>query len=802
MNEDPAAGGQQRLVSLQADFDPERELRVSSVDNPVRDSTLGDVGVAVRLEGPERFPETVLTVPLDQQRLAGIEPASVRVFHVDEQEGSLAPLWTSGYNQGLGYLFAPVRRPGLYVAIGLPADPLLRELLKALARERRIAGPDADPELDTLAFLPLLDGPDEELEVLRATLAQTEREVRRDPLLWQRVRIGGDGAVAGYPLPEDEDLEAFRGRLRRRQPPPGGLPEEQLFFSPDLPYDPWPWPPEPRPLPPDLPALDFGWLWRLRLGDLLDLLFRRGFILCLLFGGRDWWMYQHDAQHTGRAGCSWIRACNAHTLSLRHKVALNGAIISQPVVVNGKVYVGTGDSTTTGVSGTFYRIGLTTGAIEAQFSFSGVGSRQTFGGVGSSPAVVGGRVYFSGLNGKLYCLDATTFAVLWVTDLRHTDLAHNQPVDHGSARATGWSSPLVVGGRVYVGFGEGEDNWPIGAFGFVYCLDAATGQVQWLFCTNQFVPGTDNQPNVIPPSSFAGTPPAPFTKAAADPPERGASPWSSAAYDRALGRIYIGTGNSRPVDDPLPDARYASGMISLDATTGQFRAFFQPSGSDNYRPNVDFDVDIPGGPTVFTRNGQRVVGIGAKGGSYFILDANTLAVLQRRQLLPHDAAGNPLPNVDPPQQEVDAGGNPIFRENKSGVFGTAAVHRGLERIFIPLGGYSGAIDHTTTPFMRALDWNTLNDAWVTAGTNPPRYTVPVPPMYTTPGEAGLSSAAVVNDVVFVSTTKPGLYALRADSGFCLWAAPGFGPGTYCLGPAVYGSHVVAGTGQHLYIYSL
>jgi outer membrane protein assembly factor BamB len=793
MHEDPAAAGEQRLVALDPDFDPAQELRVSSVDNPVRPSTLGDVGVAVRLEGPERFPETVLTVALDERRLAGIEPASIRVFQVDEQAGSLAPLWTSGYNQGLGYLFAPVRRPGLYVAIGLPTDPLLRELLKALARERRVAGPDADPELDTLAFLPLLDGPDEELEVLRATLAQAEREVRRDPLLWQQVRIGGDGAIAGFRLPADEDLEAFRGRLRRRQLLPGGLPEEQLFFPPDLPYDPWPWPPEPRPLPPDLPPLDFGWLWQLRLGDLLDLLFRRGFILCLLFGGRNWRMYQHDAQHTGLAGCSWIRACNAHTLSLRHKVALNGTIISQPVVVNGKVYVGTGDSSTTGVSGTLYRIGLATGAIEAQFSFSGVGSRQGYGGVGSSPAVVGGRVYVSGLNGKLYCLDAGSFAVLWETDLRHTDLAHNQPVDHGTARATGWSSPLVVGGRVYVGFGEGEDNYPTGAFGFVYCLDAATGQVQWLFCTNQFVAGTDNQPNVIPPSSFAGTPPAPFIKAPADPPERGASPWSSAAYDPGLGRVYIGTGNSRPIDDPLPDARYASGMISLDATTGQFQAFFQPAPSDNYKPTEDMDVDVPGGPTVFRRGAQRVVGIGTKGGSYFLLDANTLMVLQRRQLLPYDAAGNPFPNISP---------GPGQHENLWGVFGTAAIHRGLERIFIPLGGYSGAIDHTTTPFLRALDWHTLNDAWATAGTNPPRYTVPVPPMYTTPGETGLSSAVVANDVVFVSTTKPGLYALRADSGFCLWAAPGFGPGSYCLGPAVYGSYVAAGTGQHLYIYSL
>jgi quinohemoprotein ethanol dehydrogenase len=359
----------------------------------------------------------------------------------------------------------------------------------------------------------------------------------------------------------------------------------------------------------------------------------------------------------------------------------------------------------------------------------------------------------------------------------------------------GWSSPLVVNGRVYVGFGEGEDNYPTGRFGFVYCLDAATGTVIWLFCTNKFTGGADNDPNVIPPSTFAGVPPAPFTKAGADPSTRGASPWSSAAYDPELDRIYIGTGNSRPTDDPLPDPKYASGMLCLDASTGKFRKFFQPDKSDNYRPDFDMDVDVPGSPTVFKRVGQRVVGIGTKGGSYFILNAASLAVLDRRQLLPYDSGGNPFPNVDPPP-------NPFERENKSGVFGTAAIHPGLERIFIPVGGYSMAIDSATTPFMRALDWNSLDDAWLTAGTNPPKYTVPVPPMYSIPGEAGLSSPAVVNDVVFVSTTKPGLYGLRATDGFCLWAAPGFGPGTYCLGPAVYGDYVVAGTGSNLYIYSL
>ena len=41
-------------------------------------------------------------------------------------------------------------------------------------------------------------------------------------------------------------------------------------------------------------------------------------------------------------------------------------------------------------------------------------------------------------------------------------------------------------------------------------------------------------------------------------------------------------------------------------------------------------------------------------------------------------------------------------------------------------------------------------------------------MYTNVGESGLSSPAVVNDVVFCSTSKVSLYAFKVDDGTLLW----------------------------------
>jgi outer membrane protein assembly factor BamB len=88
-------------------------------------------------------------------------------------------------------------------------------------------------------------------------------------------------------------------------------------------------------------------------------------------------------------------------------------------------------------------------------------------------------------------------------------------------------------------------------------------------------------------------------------------------------------------------------------------------------------------------------------------------------------------------------------------------------------------------------------------------------MYAVPGESGLSSPAVVNDVVFCSTSIIGLYAFCAHDGTLLWQHQlgeqtggmngGYG---YCLGPAIEGKYVVAGglvfgrNGGVLHIYSL
>ena len=109
----------------------------------------------------------------------------------------------------------------------------------------------------------------------------------------------------------------------------------------------------------------------------------------------------------------------------------------------------------------------------------------------------------------------------------------------------------------------------------------------------------------------------------------------------------------------------------------------------------------------------------------------------------------------------------------------------------------------TTPFLRAMDWQSLDDAWPvdtpSDPSEPQRYTECKPPMYTTGGESGLAVPAVVNDVVVMTTSAVSLYVFAAADGKPLFSnaigaqtsglSGGYG---YCLGPAVWGDYIVAG----------
>lgn len=556
-------------------------------------------------------------------------------------------------------------------------------------------------------------------------------------------------------------------------------------------------------------------------------------------GSSNWWMFHGDPSHTGEVAGSAINSGNVSGLMLTQSINVNGSILSTPAIVDGFVYCGLANSLEDAVKGNggqFIKVELATGKTTATFNWPiNPADRDTHGfcGMGCTPAVTGGKVYFSAFDGKLYCLNQSDLSLAWVTDLRYADMPHNQPVTNDfpngndatpaqggpQAKASGWSSPLVVNDRVYLGMGEGENQY---LYGFIYCIDANTGNVIWIYCTCQFYVNPknlledQNQPNQLPIETIRQELPPGFTTYLFQPVAKGASVWSGIAYDPELDQLYAATGNPVP-DGPLPTAGYTNSVLVLSASTGAFKACIQIPSTTSYRPS-DIDVDIGGAPTLWAINGRKVVGIGCKNGCYLTFDAVTFEIIASRQLLPFMNDGSQIPTVDPHGPDTPSDPYPVLTndqsnftnaENFHGTYSTAALCTAQQKLFIGVGGNNyhficAGIDSTSTPFIRALAWDTLDDAWPLDDGDPKKYAAaadPKNPLYKLAGESGISVPAVVNDVVFMSTTRVALYAFNAADGKLLWSdVVNFGAQTggmsggygYCMGPAITGNYVVAG----------
>ena len=280
---------------------------------------------------------------------------------------------------------------------------------------------------------------------------------------------------------------------------------------------------------------------------------------------------------------------------------------------------------------------------------------------------------------------------------------------------------------------------------------------------------------MIPKDTSITTLPPGYTVFEGEPLVRGCSVWSSIAYEPNLDRIYFGTGNAVP-DGSIPSPGYSNGLMSLNATTGEFGGFFQVLPESNYRPS-DSDIDVGASATIFCRQGvdnqwpgtnptiaRSVVGFACKNGSYFLLDADKMQLISWRQLLPYTNDGVQIlrwiltrgphwktcrrhpedPNsVHPPRmpQVTNMESNSTQGENFHGSYSCAAVDSKGFRLFVGLGGANynfvgSGIDTPTTPFMRAFDWNTMADVWPFDDSDPKQYKTQNLPCIRIQGNAG------------------------------------------------------------------
>ena len=108
----------------------------------------------------------------------------------------------------------------------------------------------------------------------------------------------------------------------------------------------------------------------------------------------DWWpMYRHDSQNIG-----YSTNIPPVTNDLLWTYQTDDGISSSPVVMHGKVYVGSWDYS-------LYCFDMETGSVIWEY--------QTNGRITSSPAIKNNRVYFGSRDSYIYCLDAVDGSLIW-----------------------------------------------------------------------------------------------------------------------------------------------------------------------------------------------------------------------------------------------------------------------------------------------------------------------------------------------------------------------------------------------------
>jgi quinohemoprotein ethanol dehydrogenase len=218
-----------------------------------------------------------------------------------------------------------------------------------------------------------------------------------------------------------------------------------------------------------------------------------------------------------------------------------------------------------------------------------------------------GRLYVGALDGWLHAIDAGSGQLLWKVDTL---------LSRGERRSYSLSGAPLLAGKLIVVGNSGADF--AGVRGYVSAYDSATGALRWRFYTVPRNPadGPQDQPQLEA---------AVKTWDSRHPWEAGSggTVWDGMAYDRALGLVYIGTGNAAPYNSHQGgrhggDELYAASIIAIRADSGAMAWYYQTVPGDRW----DFDSTQKIVLAQLSLDGRQrqVLMQAAKNGFYYVLD--------------------------------------------------------------------------------------------------------------------------------------------------------------------------------------
>jgi len=286
------------------------------------------------------------------------------------------------------------------------------------------------------------------------------------------------------------------------------------------------------------------------------------------------------------------------------------SVRSQPLIYDGRVYVGAND-------GAVYALDAMSGCTVWATSGKPVRSGLAIGTAGSTTVL-----FYGDASGGVDALDARSGAFLWRT----------QADPHPAATITG--TPAYFEGRLYVPVSSSEEqarrrpDYECCTFrGSVVALDAATGKLIWQSYLAAQTPTAHGK--------------TPDGRAIIGP--SGMAIWSSPTIDAARHRIYVGTGDNYSE----PGTATSDAVVALDLKAGQllwsaqfdkdaiYRIECGSPPAPNCAPPAVPEFDLGASPILVSlAGGKRVLLLGQKSGLVYAVDPDA-----QGRLLWHARAG-------------------------------------------------------------------------------------------------------------------------------------------------------------------